>query len=56
MNWILKWKPFLIEFCCILSDQANDVCGLYLQALSSGLNEVLKPYRQALLELEQEVC
>ena len=41
------------------TDEAGDIpgneCGLYLQALCTGLDQVLEPYRKTLLALEQEI-
>ena len=35
-------------------ESSGNVCGLYLQALCTGLDQILEPYRKTLLALEQE--
>ncbi|XP_028399021.1 gamma-tubulin complex component 4-like [Dendronephthya gigantea] len=37
------------------AENSERVCGLYLQALCTGLDQVLEPYRKTLLALEQEI-
>ena len=39
---------------CYFLENPENLCGLYLQALCTGLDQVLEPYRKTLLDLERE--
>jgi hypothetical protein len=51
---ILLFSPAALAPTLSIIDVSRTECGLYLQALCTGLDQVLEPYRKTLLALEQE--
>ncbi|CAB4036489.1 gamma-tubulin complex component 4-like [Paramuricea clavata] len=61
-SYYQRFEAFIKSYSILLPQKATgeaessgNVCGLYLQALCTGLDQILEPYRKTLLALEQEI-